>query len=94
MTAHVRFRGDRASIRTLCATAALAYREARDPATDDRLDDEDRAEMVARCIPFDVRLSDEADVIRALYAARLCYRDFKGVLDRALEIARERREQP
>lgn len=47
-----------------------------------------RIRMVAYAIPDDVDLSDDADVIRALYAARFSSRDFDDVLDDAIAHAR------
>ena len=46
-----------------------------------------RACVIARTIPGDVDLSDDADVIRALFAARFCAADFADVLDTAIEVA-------
>jgi len=52
-----------------------------------------RVRMVARALPPDIDLDDEADVVRALLAARFCSADFSDVLDEAVEIAREWRMQ-
>lgn len=52
-----------------------------------------RVAMIARCIPNDADLDDEADVIRALFAARLCAKDFDDCLDDAIERAKWNRER-
>lgn len=52
-----------------------------------------RVALVARCIPADVDLDDDADVIRALFAARLCAKDFDDVLDEAVDRAKWNRER-
>lgn len=46
--------------------------------------------MVAAVIS-DAVLEEEADIIRALYAARLSAKDFMPVLDEAIALAREAR---
>lgn len=51
-----------------------------------------RIASVAAAIPDDVNLTDDADVIRALYAARLCGADFFDVLDEAIERTAENRK--
>ena len=58
---------------------------------DDDADHWSRVRMVAAAIPPDADLDDRADVVRGLFAARLCVADFATVLDDAIEIARERR---
>ncbi len=50
-----------------------------------------RVRMVAAAIPPDADLDDRADVVRGLFAARMCVADFADVIDDAIEIARERR---
>lgn len=52
-----------------------------------------RMAVVAAAIPHDVDLADEADVIRALFAARFSAADFTDVLDEAINHAQEARQQ-
>jgi hypothetical protein len=71
-----------------------AMNQMRTELTPTRIDDADRwarAAMVARAIPDDVDLSDDADVCRALMANRLCAADFDDILDEAIERARDNR---
>ena len=58
---------------------------------DDDADHWSRVRMVAAAIPPDCDLDDRADVVRGLFAARMCVADFGDVIDDAIEIARERR---
>ena len=58
---------------------------------DDEIERWSRARIAAAAIPPDVDLDDQADVIRALFAARFCCADFVDVLDDAIDLARERR---
>jgi hypothetical protein len=60
----------------------------------DSLEDIDhfaRVAVIARTIPDDVDLDDEADVCRALFLARFCAADFDCVLDDVIECARRNR---
>jgi hypothetical protein len=50
-----------------------------------------RVTVIARTIPDDVDLDDDADVCRALMANRLCAADFDDILDEAIERARDNR---
>lgn len=50
-----------------------------------------RVALIAAAIPIDVDLSDEGDVIRALYALRFCAADFEDVLDDAIARAADNR---
>jgi len=59
-----------------------------------QFDDADRwarVATVACAIPGDADLGDDADVIRALMAARFSGADFFDVLDEAIERARDNR---
>ena len=60
---------------------------------DDDADHWSRVRMVAAAIPPDADLDDRADVVRGLFAARMCVADFGDVIEDAIEIARERRPQ-
>ena len=60
---------------------------------DDDADHWSRVRMVAAAIPPDADLDDRADVVRGLFAARMCVADFGDVIEDAIEIARERRAQ-
>ena len=51
-----------------------------------------RTVSLAAAIPPDVDLDDDVAVIRSLYAKRFCWGDMVGVLDDAIELARERRQ--
>lgn len=50
-----------------------------------------RLRMVVAAIPDDADLDDETDVVRALYAARLCNADFGDLIDDAIAAKREQR---
>lgn len=52
-----------------------------------------RIALVAAAIPSDVDLGDDADVVRALFAAGFCAADFDDVLDEAIERAVEHRRE-
>ena len=58
---------------------------------DDEIERWSRTRMAAAAIPADVDLDDQVDVIRSLFAARLCCADFVDVIDDAIDLARERR---